>query len=116
VKLREKDFAHEQVVTGLKRKISELNKILIANGIPVPPNLFDVESPQATITLRMQDGVQNVKATLPNVNTAQRLPASFHRLCKQNVHHQNPELKLTHMLWMKPRSPSTLFLIWKDHA
>ena len=71
VKLREKDFAHEQVVIGLKRKISELNKILVANGIPVPPNLFNIESPQATITLRMQDGVQNVKATLPKVNTAQ---------------------------------------------
>lgn len=77
MKLREKDFAHEQVVTGLKRKISELNKILITNGIPVPPNLFSIESPQATITLRMQDGVQNVKATLPKVNTGQS-PTRMH--------------------------------------
>ena len=72
VTLREKDALHSLVVIGLKRKISDLNHILIANGIPVPPDLFHLDSPQATIAVQMQDdGVQNLRATMPKLTTTE---------------------------------------------
>lgn len=70
--LREKDALHSSVVIGLKRKISDLNHILVANGIAVPPELFHIDSPQATIAVQMQeDGVQNLRATMPTLATVE---------------------------------------------
>lgn len=72
--LREKDALHDQVVIGLKRKIIDLNQILIANGIPIPPGLVHIESPQAAIAVQMQaDGIQNLRATMPSLVTEQSL-------------------------------------------
>lgn len=72
VTLREKDAAHEQVVIAFKRKISDLSQILIANGIPVPPELFHIETPQAVIAVQIQeDGVQNLRATMPTLTATQ---------------------------------------------
>jgi hypothetical protein len=70
VTLREKDVAHDHIVIGLKRKIIDLNRILTANGIPIPPGLVHIESPQASIAVQMQaDGVPNVRATMPTLTT-----------------------------------------------
>jgi hypothetical protein len=45
---------------------------LIANGIPVPPELFHIDSPQATIAVQVQeDGVQNLRATMPQLTTTE---------------------------------------------
>ena len=72
VTLREKDAAHDQIVIGLKRKIIDLNQILIANGIPIPPGLVHIESPQASIAVQIQaDGVPNLRATMPTLTTTQ---------------------------------------------
>lgn len=72
MKLREKDAAHEQAVIAFKRKLSELNQILIANGIAVPPELLQMESPQAAIAVRVQaDGVQSMRTTMPPLITTE---------------------------------------------